>query len=212
METTRSTVLLCRVTNQTIVCSRTGHGRGRERRSHIDPREHQQLITQIYVPIVHCLCTERLSPRASRADRSMEATGWPIRLGLAEGPAADTRRRENDGTKRRREEIKGGPSEDRSDPGAYRRGECEKSEEPSGRTTGRQPRPLPTCSVFYSFGVFSSLVQLRTRVIIIEYAGYTDVVYHDTLPNVSMDDTVVRYVITERYLEVVIMSTLLVKV
>lgn len=30
-------------------------GRGRERRSHIDPPEHRQLITQIYVPIVHCL-------------------------------------------------------------------------------------------------------------------------------------------------------------
>lgn len=32
-----------------------GHGRRREKRSRIDPRRHRQLITQIYVPIVHCL-------------------------------------------------------------------------------------------------------------------------------------------------------------
>lgn len=52
---TKSTVLLCRLANQTIVCSPMGHGRRREKRSRIDPRRHRQLITQIYVPIVHCL-------------------------------------------------------------------------------------------------------------------------------------------------------------
>lgn len=82
------------------------------------------------------------------------------------------------------------------------------------RADHRRTAPPATnmlCLLLFRCLLFS-LVQLRTRVIIIEYAGYTDVVYHDTLPNVSMDDTVVRYVITERYLEVVIMSTLLVKV
>lgn len=53
--TGKSTVLLCRLANQTIVCSPMGHGRRREKRSRIDPRRHRQLITQIYVPIVHCL-------------------------------------------------------------------------------------------------------------------------------------------------------------
>lgn len=83
------------------------------------------------------------------------------------------------------------------------------------RADHRRTAPPATnmlCLLLFRCLLFACPTRLRTRVIIIEYAGYTDVVYHDTLPNVSMDDTVVRHVITERYLEVVIMSTLLVKV
>lgn len=103
-----STVLLCRVTNQTIVCSRTDHGRGRERRSHIDPREHQQLITQIYVPIVHCL-TGAATRRDPGADHSMEAVpaGRSGRDQSQDGRCTERRERRRG---RRREEIKGGPS------------------------------------------------------------------------------------------------------
>lgn len=67
---TKSTVLLCRLANQTIVCSPMGHGRRREKRSRIDPRRHRQLITQIYVPIVHCLSPAgagRSGPERARA-------------------------------------------------------------------------------------------------------------------------------------------------
>jgi len=101
------TVLLCRVTNQTIVCSRTDHERGRERRSHIDPREHQQLITQIYVPIVHCLTGERLAGTPMRTIRWKRPAGRSGRDQSQDGRCTERRERRRG---RRREEIKGGPS------------------------------------------------------------------------------------------------------
>lgn len=127
MGTTRSTVLLCRVTNQTIVCSQTGYGRGRERRSHIDPREHQQLITQIYVPIVHCL-SERFSRTLARTIRWKRLAGRD-RSGPAVGRLR-AQREENDGATTRGDKRR--TFEDRFDPVAYRRGECEKSRNRAG--------------------------------------------------------------------------------
>lgn len=191
MGTTGSTVLLCRVTNQTIVCSRTGHERGRERRSHIDPREHQQLITQIYVPIVHCLCAER-DPLA-RAGHSMEATGWPIRLGPAGGPAVAARRRENDGTTTT---TTGGDkrrtlSEDRS----------ARIEEGNARSRGteradhRRAAPPATSVVCLLPSRSSLLARPRTRVIIIE--SYLPDIRNTLYPSVPMMDvfnTIVRRV------------------
>lgn len=113
MGTTRSTVLLCRVTNQTIVCSQTGHERGRERRSHIDPREHQQLITQIYVPIVHCLSSEADSAGLWRGP--FDGRRLAGRSGRDQ-PLDDRRtaRRENDGATTRGDKRR--TFEDRSDP------------------------------------------------------------------------------------------------
>lgn len=148
--TTRSTVLLCRVTNQTIVCSRTGYERGRERRSHIDPRVHQQLITQIYVPIVHCLSTgsDSLVPRRGPFDGS----DWPV------DPVETSRRtaRRCTTTKRttgrRREEIKGGPLGGSLRSKRVSKRGMQEVEEPSGRTTGGQLRPLRAWSVFYPSG------------------------------------------------------------
>lgn len=115
MGTTRSTVLLCRVTNQTIVCSQTGHERGRERRSHIDPREHQQLITQIYVPIVHCLSSEADSAGPWRGP--FDGRRLASRSGRDQ-PLDDRRtaRRENDGATTRGDKRR--TFEDRSDPPA----------------------------------------------------------------------------------------------
>lgn len=150
MGTTRSTVLLCRVTNQTIVCSQTGHERGRERRSHIDPREHQQLITQIYVPIVHCLSSEADSAGPWRGP-------FDGRRLAAADPVGTSRwtigaRQEERTTERRREEIKGGPSRIARIQRVSKRG-IQEVEEPSGRTTGEQPRPPQThSSSFNSFG------------------------------------------------------------
>lgn len=73
-----STVLLCRLANQTIVCSPMGHG-GRRREKEIARRSgprHRQLITQIYVPIVHCLsCGPRAGP-CCVALRDRERIRW----------------------------------------------------------------------------------------------------------------------------------------
>lgn len=152
MGTTRSTVLLCRVTNQTIVCPWTGHGRGRERRSHIDPRVHQQLITQIYVPIVHCLSTGSDSPGAPARTIRWKRLAAPIRLepviGRREGCTTTERT-----TGRRREEIKGGPLGGSLGSRRVSKRGMQEVEEPSGRTTGGQPRPLRERGpVFYPFG------------------------------------------------------------
>lgn len=150
MGTTRSTVLLCRVTNQTIVCSRTGHGRGRERRSHIDPRVHQQLITQIYVPIVHCLSTgsDSLVPRRGPFDGS-DWPADPVETSRRTARRCTTMERT---TGRRREEIKGGPLGGSLGSRRVSKRGTQEVEEPSGRTTGGQPRPLRAWSVFYPSG------------------------------------------------------------
>lgn len=158
MGTTRSTVLLCRVTNQTIVCSRTGHGRGRERRSHIDPRVHQQLITQIYVPIVHCLST-----RSDSLDAPARTIRWK-RLAGRSGTSRRTARRcttTKRTTRRRREEIKGGPLGGSFGSRRVSKRGIQEVEEPSGRTTGGQPRPLRAWSSTLSGPPFGRLSRIR---------------------------------------------------
>lgn len=120
----------------------------------------------------------------------MEATGWPIRLGPAGGPAVRVHGEERTTGRRRPEEIKGGPSKDRSDPGAYRRGECEKSRNRAGGPPAGSPARYQR-GLSFTLSALSSLVQLRTRVIIIESAGCIDAVDRDTLA--LHPDTIVRY-------------------
>lgn len=96
--------------------------------------------------------------------------------------------------RRRREEIKGGPSKDRSDPGAYRRGECEKSRNRAGGPPAGSPARYQR-GLSFTLSALSSLVQLCTRVIIIESAGCIDAVDRNTLACVPIQscDISVRY-------------------
>lgn len=55
-------------------------------------------------------------------------------------------------TRRRREEIKGGPLGGSPGSGRVSKRGMQEVEEPSGRTTGGQPRPLRAWSVFYPSG------------------------------------------------------------
>lgn len=93
-------------------------------------------------------------------DHSTEATGWSIRSGPAcrtvtctkrttTTTTTTTRTRTTRATRReRREEIKGGDPRDRLGSGCVSKRGMQEVEEPSGRTTGAQPRPLPAQSLY----------------------------------------------------------------
>lgn len=84
----------------------------------------------------HCPLSLGTILRDPGADHSMEATGWPIRSGPAVGRLR-AQRGENDGATTRGDKRR--TLEDRSDPVAYRRGECKKSRNRAGGPPASSP-------------------------------------------------------------------------